>query len=161
GNPPGVIIACSPPSGSNFPVGATTVACAATDSANNKGSCGFSVAVNPFIPNNPSLDKTGIDFGIPITPPNQNPPSDTFSLSNVASAAVDVTLSSISRTGSAVSGGRITNPDDSGFYTVFAVNPGAADTRLNVGTTVSIPVGQQGFRVTFNPSIPAVATRAS
>ncbi|HMG33062.1 MAG TPA: FG-GAP-like repeat-containing protein [Blastocatellia bacterium] len=159
GNPAGVIIACSPPSGSSFPVGVTTVVCSATDSANNKGSCGFSVTVNPFIPNNPSLDKTAIDFG-PITLPNQNPPSDTFAILNVAPAAVDITLSSIRRTGSAVSGS-ITNPDDSGFYTVFVVNPGAADTRLSVGTTAPIPVGQQGFRVTFNPSIPAVAARSS
>ena len=161
GNPAGVIIACSPPSGSSFPVGATTVTCTATDAANNKGSCGFSVTVNPFIPNNPSLDKTAIDFGIPITLPNQNPPSDTFAIFNVAPAAVDVTLTSIRRTGSDVNGGRITDPDDSGFYTVFAVNPGAADTRLSVGATASIPVGQQSLRVTFNPTIPAVAARSS
>jgi hypothetical protein len=161
GNPGGVIVACSPPAGSSFPVGATTVTCEATDSANNRGSCGFTVTVSPSVPNNPSLDRTAIDFGTPITLPDQNPPSETFAILNVAPAAVNVTLSSIRRTGSDVSGGRITDPDDSRFYTVFVVNPGGADTRLSVGAATTIPVGQQGLRVTFNPSIPAVAARTS
>ncbi|MCI0489554.1 MAG: HYR domain-containing protein [Blastocatellia bacterium] len=44
---------CVPPSGSSFPVGITTVACMATDTAGNSSSCMFNVTVNdtqaPFI----------------------------------------------------------------------------------------------------------------
>jgi hypothetical protein len=47
-------IVCSPPSGSFFPVGTTTVTCTATDDASNQTSCDFSVTVNdteaPTIP---------------------------------------------------------------------------------------------------------------
>ena len=37
---------CSPPSGSNFPVGTTNVTCTATDSSGNTGSASFNVTVN-------------------------------------------------------------------------------------------------------------------
>jgi hypothetical protein len=36
---------CSPPSGSQFPLGATTVTCFATDTANNASSCSFTVTL--------------------------------------------------------------------------------------------------------------------
>jgi HYR domain-containing protein/FG-GAP repeat protein len=42
-NCPGVMAVCSPPSGSSFAVGTTTVACTATDSSGNTASCSFSV----------------------------------------------------------------------------------------------------------------------
>jgi subtilisin-like proprotein convertase family protein len=53
-NCPGVGAAtCSPPSGSSFPVGTTTVTCTATDAAGNQGSCSFTVTVtdnqNPVV----------------------------------------------------------------------------------------------------------------
>ncbi len=37
---------CTPPSGSTFPVGTTTVTCTAMDTASNSGSCSFTVTVN-------------------------------------------------------------------------------------------------------------------
>lgn len=40
-------VACSPPSGSSFPLGTTTVACSATDPSNNAASCSFTVTVSP------------------------------------------------------------------------------------------------------------------
>lgn len=42
---PGVTVACNPPSGSNFPVGATSVTCTATDISGNHASCSFAVNV--------------------------------------------------------------------------------------------------------------------
>ncbi|MCI0596224.1 MAG: HYR domain-containing protein [candidate division Zixibacteria bacterium] len=45
-NCPGASIVCTPPSGSSFPVGATTVTCIATDGAGNKDTCQFTVTVN-------------------------------------------------------------------------------------------------------------------
>lgn len=41
----GVTTLCSPPSGSAFPVGTTTVTCTATDAANNTASCSFPVTI--------------------------------------------------------------------------------------------------------------------
>jgi hypothetical protein len=38
-------VVCSPPSGSSFPVGVTTVICSATDAAGNAASCSFTVSV--------------------------------------------------------------------------------------------------------------------
>ncbi len=45
-NCPGVIVNCTPPSGSFFPVGTTTVSCTATDASGNTESCQFTVTVN-------------------------------------------------------------------------------------------------------------------
>ena len=44
-NCPGVMTACTPPSGSTFARGATTVTCTATDTSGNTATCSFSVAV--------------------------------------------------------------------------------------------------------------------
>lgn len=44
-NCPGVMFLCSPPSGSFFPVGMTTVTCTAIDAAGNTSTCSFTVTV--------------------------------------------------------------------------------------------------------------------
>ncbi|MGH9764770.1 MAG: HYR domain-containing protein, partial [Blastocatellia bacterium] len=44
-NCPGVSVVCTPPSGSVFPTGVTTVTCTATDAAGNKSVCTFQVTV--------------------------------------------------------------------------------------------------------------------
>ncbi|MEO6725361.1 MAG: HYR domain-containing protein, partial [Blastocatellia bacterium] len=52
-NCPGVTVACTPPSGFAFPKGTTTVNCTATDAANNKSSCSFTVTVADTEPPKP------------------------------------------------------------------------------------------------------------
>ncbi len=47
-NCPGVTVACSPSSGSVFPVGSTTVTCTATDVAGNTATCSFTVTAFSF-----------------------------------------------------------------------------------------------------------------
>ncbi len=42
---PNPIVACAPPSGSTFPIGATTVNCTATDAAGNQATASFTVRV--------------------------------------------------------------------------------------------------------------------
>ena len=42
-NCPGVTVGCTPPSGSCFPIGTTTVTCTATDASMNTASCSFTV----------------------------------------------------------------------------------------------------------------------
>jgi lysophospholipase L1-like esterase len=44
GKPP-VVLTCSPPDGSSFPVGTTTVTCTAVDATRQSSSCSFSIAV--------------------------------------------------------------------------------------------------------------------
>jgi hypothetical protein len=44
-NCPGVTAACSPPSGSTFTVGVTTVTCTATDMSSNTATCSFTVSI--------------------------------------------------------------------------------------------------------------------
>jgi hypothetical protein len=44
-NCPGVTTLCTPPSGSTFPVGVTTVNCTATDASGNTATCSFTVSV--------------------------------------------------------------------------------------------------------------------
>lgn len=41
----GAIVSCTPLSGSNFPVGTTTVTCTATDAAGNTNNCSFTITV--------------------------------------------------------------------------------------------------------------------
>jgi hypothetical protein len=49
-NTPGSTFACSPASGSFFPVGTTMVTCTATDSGGNHSNCSFTVTVNDTQP---------------------------------------------------------------------------------------------------------------
>ena len=44
-NNPGVVLVCTPPPGSTFPVGTNTVVCVATDAAGNQSSCSFKIVV--------------------------------------------------------------------------------------------------------------------
>jgi len=54
-------VSCSPPSGSKFPVGPTTVSCAATDSRGTSNSVSFKVTVN-YTPAAPAYQVYGFDF---------------------------------------------------------------------------------------------------
>ncbi len=55
---------CSPPSGSAFLIGTTTVNCTATDNAGNSANCAFTVTVNPPPPNPNALWILADDFAI-------------------------------------------------------------------------------------------------
>src|SRR5262249_28599561 len=44
-NCPGATFVCSPPSGSNLPLGTTAITCTATDTSGNTATCGFKVTV--------------------------------------------------------------------------------------------------------------------
>jgi len=59
---PAPIVSCTPPSGSTFAAGTTTVSCTATDAAGNIASGSFTVTVNVATPP-PSTDLPGRVFG--------------------------------------------------------------------------------------------------
>ena len=69
---PIALVTCSPPSGSTFPLGATTVTCSATDSHSNTGTASFSVSVvdttkpSLVVPGDRSVYAT-TDSGIPAS----------------------------------------------------------------------------------------------
>jgi lysophospholipase L1-like esterase len=59
-----VTVACSPASGSTFPIGTTTVSCTATDAGNRSATCAFPVSLTLV----PSLTKTTfLAFGDSVT----------------------------------------------------------------------------------------------
>jgi hypothetical protein len=100
-----------------------------------------------------------IDFGPPVSLPNPNPPGATFSVTNPGPSPATITIDSILRTGSAVTSGRITNPDDRDFFSLTLVGPG---TTLIPGSSVTIGAGETlNFRVVFNPAIPPVGDQVT
>jgi len=62
-NLPDVSVVCSPPSGSAFPVGSSTVTCTATDSSGNTADCAFSVNVAQPVSIASSFNGTAIKAG--------------------------------------------------------------------------------------------------
>lgn len=90
-NCPGATYSCSPPSGSTFSLGTTTVTCTATDASNNHASCSFTVTVvdtqPPSItcPTNQSRANDPNQCGANVTYPNptvtDNTPGPTFTCS--------------------------------------------------------------------------------
>lgn len=66
-------VACTPASGSSFPVGTTTVVCTATDAVNNTSSCSFTITVLynfsgffPPVSNPPALNNVNAGRAIPV-----------------------------------------------------------------------------------------------
>ena len=68
---PSPTVTCSPPSGSGFPVGTTTVTCTARDSSGNESDCVFTVTrasldFTGFLPPIGGADATGGSFADPV-----------------------------------------------------------------------------------------------
>jgi hypothetical protein len=106
----------------------------------------------------------------PVDPPlrqRENPPAScdcdsTFTIENTGCSPFTLTLSEIARTGADVDSGRITNRDDSSFFSVRLVAADQSEMRLNTGSQVSFEAGQRRtFRLVFNPVIPAFTGRTT
>lgn len=97
-NCPGVTLSCSPPSGSTFSVGATTVTCTATDAVGNTATCTFTVTVVDNQPPSISVslspvklwppDHTLRDITATVTV-SDNCPGTTFVLTSITSNEPD------------------------------------------------------------------------
>lgn len=61
-NCPGVVTVCTPPSGSNFPVGTTTITCTATDASGNTATCSFTNTVFSGCLQDDSNSSNGVYF---------------------------------------------------------------------------------------------------
>nr|ABZ07130.1 putative HYR domain protein [uncultured marine crenarchaeote HF4000_ANIW97P9] len=128
---------CSPPSGSNFPVGTTTVTCTATDAAGNVGTASFVVTITHIV----------IDTTLPtITVPS----NITNSTSNSAGGFITFYVTASDDVG--VTSGPTCSPSSTSFFPVgtTTVTCTATDDAGNTGTVT--------FTVTVNYTAPADTT---
>ncbi len=165
-NFPGVVVACSPRSGSTFSAGTTPVTCTATDSGGNSSSCSFIVSVGAAqakttLPGN----KTSIEFaaspGRKPPKPKKNPCTP-FTIENVGFEPLVLTLDSIVRTGGTVDNGRITDPNDTRFFTLSVINSDESLSALDIGAVLTIQPGQiQNLCLRFAALLPALAGKTT
>src|SRR5205085_1411604 len=123
-NLPGLTIISSPPSGSTFPSGTTTVTSTATDAAGNQATCSFTVTVNckPVVRIADGRGELEFSGAQPIGKKKEPTPDcrcqDRFTIINPGNADLVLTLDSILRVGKQVNSGVITDPDDRKFFSV-------------------------------------------
>jgi hypothetical protein len=169
-NSPGVSVVCSPASGASFPVGTTTVTCTATDSEGNKASCSFIVGVGGAQAQvNIPGGKQPIEFGAntPVGPTRKPPkpknnPCSFFTLENIGFGPLVLTLESISRVGTDVDSKRISDPNDTRYFSLSLVNADQVLTPIDIGAVVTIQPGRaQGFCLRFIALIPALAGKTT
>jgi hypothetical protein len=95
-------------------------------------------------------------------PKPKNNPCAFFTVDNVGFSPLVLTLDSIVRTGSSVDSGRITDPNDTRYYTVNLVAADSTLTPIDIGSVVTLQRGQaQTFCVRFAALIPALAGRTT
>jgi uncharacterized repeat protein (TIGR01451 family) len=162
-NLPGDTVTCTPPSGSTFPVGTTSVTCAAVDQSGNRSSCGFNVTLTGGTPS--------LDVVIPNGQPNlvftktvvkrkhrANGPCAPFTIVNNGFSRVTLALDAILRTGSDMTSGRISDPREGDTYSLSVINADGSERPLSLGDTVAIAAGGRlNFCLRFSPSIPPLA----
>jgi len=161
---PGASVTCTPPSGSSFPVGVTTVMCSAVDLSGATATCSFTVTVVGIPQASVTLEGGGssLQFG-PTNARRKSKglnkrPSRIFTVQNTGCGPLVLTLQSILRTGGDVNQGKISEADDRSLYSVAQLNNDGSVLPLDLFSNVTIGAGQRSnFRVFFNPLIPAVA----
>ena len=176
-NLPGVNVVCSPASGSSFPAGVTTVTCTATDAGGSRASCSFTVSVGGpqakvTIPGN----KTVLEFSADPTrkaPKPKKSPCSLFTIQNIGFSPLALTLESLRRTGTDVTNGRITDPNDllgvaeigRRFFALSVVNPDNPDQSLGAlgpGSLLTFQPGEvKAFCLRFAALIPGLAGKTT
>jgi HYR domain len=165
---PGVVVVCAPPSGSIFPPGVTTVNCTATDRSGNTSACSFTITniAGPLLSGSVSLNIT-LGPGEPVRKPGKSRPANCSDcveefadFRNTGCGNAVVMLRSINRVGEDVTNGRITNTDDSAFFSVSVIGDNGQSTPLPAGSSFTLLPGQGiRLRITFRPVIPLYANR--
>ena len=112
-----------------------------------------------------SLNKTTTSLG-PVKPTFKRKlnkgASDTFILTNGGCSPIHITSARISRTGSAVNSGRISDPDDSAAYLLTAINAAGIRTAVPlptpVGFDLAVPAGSTlRLELLYTAVIPSLA----
>jgi uncharacterized repeat protein (TIGR01451 family) len=173
-NLPGLnlIINCSPPSGSTFPVGDTAVDCLASDAKGLRASCSFFITVTAPVSASVALEGGGpvLDLG-PATaqrktkkPPKGCTCARIFTIQNNGCASFGLAPPSIHRIGSDVTNGKIANPDDSNLFSLRLVLADGSELPVPCGPMCFItsePGQTLTFRVLFKPGIPAYSGKTN
>jgi uncharacterized repeat protein (TIGR01451 family) len=162
-NCPGANVVCTPPSGSTFPVGRSTVTCVATDASGSRATCAFAVTVIGTVQASVVLEGNGqaLEFG-PVAArgklkKEKKRPGRNFTVENTGCVPFTISLESILRTGNDVDRGRITDRDDQTVFSVFRVSEAGALTKLEILKHFTLVPGEKAkFRVLFNAMIPTV-----
>ncbi|HET8674715.1 MAG TPA: HYR domain-containing protein [Blastocatellia bacterium] len=162
-NCPGANVVCTPPSGSTFPVGRSTVTCVATDASGSRATCAFAVTVIGTVQASVVLEGNGqaLEFG-PVAArgklkKEKKRPGRNFTVENTGCVPFTISLESILRTGNDVDRGRITDRDDQTVFSVFRVSETGALTKLEILKHFTLVPGEKAkFRVLFNAMIPTV-----
>jgi uncharacterized repeat protein (TIGR01451 family) len=163
-NCPGANVVCTPPSGSTFPVGRSTVTCVATDASGSRATCAFAVTVIGTVQASVVLEGNGqsLEFG-PVAArgklkKEKKRPGRNFTIENTGCVPFTISLESILRTGNDVDRGRITDRDDQTVFSVFRVSETGGLTKLEILKHFTLVPGEKAkFRVLFNAMIPTVA----
>ena len=175
-NFPGTTVECIPPSGSSFSTGTTTVTCTATDARGNRASCSFQVGVGAAqvrvtIPGN----RSALEFDANPTRKSPKPkknPCAFFTIENIGFAPLSLTFDSIKRTGTDVTSGRISDPNDANsvaegtqakFFTLYRVNADQSLTQISPGEALTVlqPGQTQLFCLKFAALIPNLAGKTT
>jgi hypothetical protein len=163
----GAVITCTPPTGSTFPAGTTTVSCEAVSTTGIRVACSFTVNVTGLVAPVVTLEggAAQLDFGTgpAVRKRDPNPTSRTFMIENTGCGTLNLN-ETITRTGADVDNGKITNPDDSETFTLSIVNANGTETEVGPCSTpcITIAPGQKlTFRVRFNRVIPPYAGKTT
>lgn len=105
-------------------------------------------------------DKSAFDFGsIPaVREPNPTLPSSAFSIENTGCGILPVAFS-LKRTGVDINNGKIINSDDGVTFPIKIINAGGSETPVSSAQVLG--GDKRGFRLYFNPLIPAPAGKTS
>jgi hypothetical protein len=107
---------------------------------------------------------TVLDFGTVAAKGNglkaKKRPARTFTIENQGCQALSLTIPNVVRTGAAVTSGKITQTNDSTFFSVVRVNSDGTESAV-ANPVVLSPRQTSTFRIRFNPKIPAVAANTS
>jgi uncharacterized protein (TIGR03437 family) len=108
--------------------------------------------------------KADLEFG-PVAAgraPSSNPPSETFAIASTGTATLNITFTSVLRSGEEVVSRKIADPDDRRLFLFRTVNQDGSETPISVGTAFAIAPGQRlRFRALFDPLIPVLAGQTS
>lgn len=155
-NCPGATVVCTPPAGSTFMKGTTTVNCTATDTSSNTNSCSFTVTVNdtqaPTIACPANQTATSLGGPVPVSYPNpavsDNCPGATFACSPASGSNFPVGTTTVNCTATDTS----SNTASCSFTVTVAL---ACTISCPSNIVVNNAPGQCGANVSFAPTTTA------
>jgi HYR domain-containing protein/putative Ig domain-containing protein len=146
-NCPGATATCTPPSGTTFPKGVTTVTCIATDASGNQSSCSFAITVNdtqaPTITGPsaitavaplacPTTTSTTVSYPSPVV--SDNCPGVTFACSPASGSSFSVGTTTVTCTATDSSGNKSSCSFTVSVFNVCLQDDSSPATRMLIDT---------------------------